>query len=230
MFSALQPGRVIVQVSRESMIEIDSEPVPKFGVSIAGLPPVEKDSHGSIGLPLDQGKHKVHVSSPPFDSEFEVVDGRLDRIAGETPATPDEPKPIKTDPTPTQTDPPRQPAIVPPVVDSPAHPTSARRKIGWITIAGGAAVGVVGLYFGYDAISKQSDADDLCNTGKNCSDAAIALNDKAARSANVSNVLVGIGLVGAGIGTYLVLTAPHEIHVVPTTSGHSVGVSLVRGF
>jgi len=202
------PGRLIVNLPAGATATIDDEPIAPSGLVIAGAAP-KPDELGSIGHPLDAGPHTLKATSgteAPFVKQVEIVDGKLETITVEWAAK----KP--TEPT-----------------SIPAR--SHKKTIGWITIAASSTVTVVGLYFGYDALRKQSDADDACPTRpKGCSMEAIELNDKVTRSANIANVSIGVGLVGAAVGAYLVLTAPKETHVVPTGGSNSIGLAITRAF
>ncbi|WP_394839159.1 hypothetical protein LVJ94_19920 [Pendulispora rubella] len=86
---------------------------------------------------------------------------------------------------------------------------SRRRHRTWGFVGLGAgAVGVgVGAFFGLRALSQKSDADAKCN-GSLCQAGGPELQDDARRSATFSTVGFGVGLVAAGVGTYLLLTAP----------------------
>jgi tetratricopeptide (TPR) repeat protein len=210
LLSAVRPGRVLVAIPSEATVEVDQQPITKQGISIAGAEP-EKDSQGTIGYPLDAGTHTLTVTAagqPSVEKTITIVDGSLERVTIEfSPPSAGE-------------------TIV--VRESP------RKKIGWITIAAGGVVGLAGLYFGYDALAKQGDADDLCPTGRDCSQDAIDLNEKAGRSASISNVMVGVGLVGAAIGTYLVLTAPkakeRSARITPAAGPGAFGFTISGGF
>ncbi|HEU4533826.1 MAG TPA: hypothetical protein VFS00_06895, partial [Polyangiaceae bacterium] len=83
----------------------------------------------------------------------------------------------------------------------------SQRTVGFIVGGTGAAALLVGGYFGLRAIGKAGDVDERCPEAR-CTDAgAIALNDEAGRAATISNVALGLGLVGVGVGAFLVLTA-----------------------
>ncbi len=96
-----------------------------------------------------------------------------------------------------------------PVTDAPAPPVetdhTARRTAGYVT----GAVGVVGLgvgtYLALHAIALRSDSNQGCTPG--CTAAAVSQNNDAITSANLANVGFGVGIVGLGVGTYLVVTS-----------------------
>jgi hypothetical protein len=70
------------------------------------------------------------------------------------------------------------------------------------------AIGLgVGSYFGLRAISSQKEADKHCS-GAVCSDSdSVGKNTEAIRFANLSTVGFGVGVIGVGIGTVLLLTS-----------------------
>jgi hypothetical protein len=207
--ATIAPARLIVALPRDATATLDGVAIPPTGLAIAGAQPA-KDSLGTSGFPVDAGKHQLAATSngKRYEREVELVDGKLALVTPEW--SPDR-------------------KVVPPPPPPPVV-RSHRRRTGWIAIGASAVVGAAGLYFGFDALSKQGDADDLCPSGTNCSTQAIDLNDKAGRSANLSNVLVGAALVGTAVGTYLVLTAPNETRVSISASPLGGAVSLTRGF
>jgi hypothetical protein len=81
-----------------------------------------------------------------------------------------------------------------------------RAPAGWVAIGFG-AVGVgVGTYLGLRAMSQQKDADLLCDPDRCSTAAGASHNADAIRSANLATVGFGVGIVGIGVGTYLLLT------------------------
>jgi hypothetical protein len=82
--------------------------------------------------------------------------------------------------------------------------------LGW-TLLGVGAVGLgVGTYFGIVALDKKAESDAICDRSE-CPEEqaeAVELHDEAITSAWISNVAFGVGIVSAGLGTFLILT--HE--------------------
>jgi hypothetical protein len=103
------------------------------------------------------------------------------------------------------------PPSPPPVVTTDAPQSSGEddggRRIASYVVGGVslAALGVGG-YFGVRAISKNDAADPLCPMDR-CSDEGWALHEQATTAARISNVALGVGLVGAGVAAYLFFTS-----------------------
>jgi len=74
--------------------------------------------------------------------------------------------------------------------------------------AGIAAVGV-GSYFGVKAISTWNERDSECE-GNTCSPRGLELEADTDRYANYANAGIGLGLIGTGLGAYLILTHGDE--------------------
>lgn len=72
------------------------------------------------------------------------------------------------------------------------------------------AVGVgVGSAFGLSALSQQDDLDSRCREGR-CPDGSQDDIDAMNRDANLATVGFGVGIVGVGVGLYLLLTSQDE--------------------
>jgi hypothetical protein len=77
------------------------------------------------------------------------------------------------------------------------------RTIGWI-IGGVGVVGLgVGAVFGLKTFSNKSDSDPYCN-GTSCTQPGLDLRSDAKSFATISDIAFAAGLVGVGVGTYLV--------------------------
>jgi hypothetical protein len=90
---------------------------------------------------------------------------------------------------------------------APAAPSENQgKRIAAYAALGLGAVGLgVGAFFGIDAMSKKSESDDNCTPG--CNQTAVDLSHDARTAARISTVGFGVGLVGAGVGTWLLLTS-----------------------
>jgi hypothetical protein len=101
------------------------------------------------------------------------------------------------------------PADSPPAkaADAPTEDAGGSRKtLGWVIGGIGVAALGVGAYFGFDTLSKKKDSDEECPAVDQCSRRGVELNDQAHRSAWVSNIGLGLGVVGVGVGTFLLLS------------------------
>ncbi|MCC6669340.1 MAG: hypothetical protein IT375_36720 [Polyangiaceae bacterium] len=107
-----------------------------------------------------------------------------------------------------------------------------------VYVAGGVGVVALGVggYFGLRALSKKNAAEEHCD-GQKCSQEGLDLNDEADRSATVSNIGFGVGLVAIGVGAYFHLTQPTakerpapaksaKVRLVPSIGARSSGILL----
>jgi hypothetical protein len=113
---------------------------------------------------------------------------------------------------------------------------SSRRSIGIITTATGATFFVTGSVLGLVARSiynknhdKGCDADNVCDAEEQ------SQTEKARTIGNVGTVVGAVGLVTAGFGVYLWLSAPKDaterrVTVVPTITPESAGLTAVGRF
>jgi hypothetical protein len=90
----------------------------------------------------------------------------------------------------------------------PASYVEVRRPINpatWVAYGLG-AVGVgVGAYFGLRAMNEQETADENCPQDF-CNRTGSSANANAIKAANISTVGFGVGIIGVGLGTYLLLS------------------------
>ena len=119
---------------------------------------------------------------------------------------------------------------VKPVEEKPiaAVPERSSRKTVAYVVGGVGVVGLgVGTYFGARALSAWGSRKDQC-TSAGCDASAVSFGDDAKRYGNFANVGLGIGLVGVGIGTYLLVTAPSssKISVEPTVARDAMGMAV----
>jgi hypothetical protein len=93
---------------------------------------------------------------------------------------------------------------------SPDPPTSddrGRRTLGFVVGGVGLAAVAAGATFGLLALSKKSDADASCQGRYDCPRDGYDANNAAHTDAAVSTIAFAVGLVAAGVGTYLVVTS-----------------------
>jgi hypothetical protein len=111
----------------------------------------------------------------------------------------------------------------------PAVAAGRTRKVA-AYIVGGAAIGalVVGSVFGVRAITKRRESDTECPAGQ-CSQAGVDLNNQAKTAARVADITIGVGLVGAGVATYLLLTAAKAAPQRPAVAARGMRLALDIG-
>lgn len=167
----------------------------------------------STPLSLDPGAHVFWFGGPGRES----AERRILLKEGESLVV--EPPPL-VDPTKDAAPAPVQPAMVIDPSWVVREDFSAQRRWGKISLVAGGVGLVIGGVFGVMAMSAKSDADDLFKRG----DGGFKAKDEdASTNAAVSTVGFGLGLVGAALGTYLLVTAkserPNRGLVWPTGTG-----------
>jgi len=174
-----------------------------------------------IGMVVDPGDHWVEVTAPGKTSwkQSISVGARADLKTVVVPplenapsapiaAAPAAPAAVlaasSAAPTPAPADPGHDIAIS---ADSgaPARGSTGPSPVAWVSLGVGVAAAGVGTYFGIRAISLKSDADKACE-GNVCTAEGADKNDKAITSSNISTVSFAVGIVGLGLGTYLLAT------------------------
>jgi hypothetical protein len=106
----------------------------------------------------------------------------------------------------------------------------ARRTTGFVIGGIGLATLAVGAVFGVAGIVNDNEAKKCspCVRGSSDASASDQATDRAFVFANISNVTVPLGAIGAAVGAYLVLTAgpSRKVAVVPVTTATSAGFSM----
>jgi len=155
-------------------------------------------------VPVDPGDHELEASAPGMvgwkstvtldvGEDKTVVVPVLEAI----PPPPPEPEP--------------EPEPEPVVVEEKGF---SRRTTAYVVGGAGLLALGVGSFYGLRAISRSGESDDHCR-GTLCDQKGLDLNDEASSAATISNVAIGLGLVGVGVGTYLLLTDPKDEAVPP---------------
>lgn len=199
--------------------------------------PVSKDLW-SVSVPVDGGEWAIEASAPGARSWSKKVTVRPERdaVSVEIPALEAESEAV---PPPATEQPPVQPVVTPaPSPTSPApdeEPAGETQRTIGLVVGGVGLVGVgFGTYFGLRAISKNSDAKELCD-GAVCNDRrGVTFTDEARDAATLSNITFGVGLAALVGGTVLYLTAPSggrsAIHVAPRVGKNAGGLWLGGNF
>jgi hypothetical protein len=148
-----------------------------------------------VAVPVDPGKHVLTASAP------DKVTGTQTFVVG--------------------TDPVAQDVVVAPLNDAPktvsleedeSDALRKRRIVGIALVGAGAVAVIVGSVFGLRAIGQNNDAVGRCPPNRVCATPALATSsnrdiDSATSSALISTILFASGLVVAGGGVVLTLTA-----------------------
>jgi len=197
---------------------------------------------GALGLavPIDPGEHRVTVGAPGHVSwTTTVIIERGGQHTLQIPALEAEPPPPLNAPTPSAAAGGPLARAASPATASPRAPARDETPVSTVPLAGlivgGAGVVAlgVGVGFGLSSLASYDSADELCRSHFDCSDPAIAERRSAESAAWISNVALGVGLVGVGVGAYLVVTsgsdAQHEkkvtLRATPMPNGGWLGAS-----
>lgn len=185
------------------------------GARVPGLV-VERDGREvpgaafGVAVPVDGGKHVVSARAPgrtTWSIEVTLAAEKEEKTVAVPPLAQGAAPPASS----TAAPPPRSAA--PPAASSPAatrdgEGAGSRRTIGWVSLGAGAVAIGVGAVFGLRAIDKAKTSKDLCPDGKCPTPEGVTAHDDAAKAATVSNVAMGVGLVGVGVGAFLLATSP----------------------
>lgn len=148
-------------------------------------------------IPVDPGEQALEAKAPgmmPWSNTFVLEVGEDKTVV--VPVLEAEPLPPPPPPEPKPTPKPK-----------PPEGPSSRQMTAYVVGGVGVVAMGVGTFFGLRAISKSNESDDHCR-GTLCDQSGLDLNDDARSAAKVSNIAIGLGLVGVGVGTYLLLTEP----------------------
>jgi hypothetical protein len=172
-------------------------------------------------LSIDPGEHEVTATAPGkkrWSTKLTIAVAEKRSLA-----VPDlEAETVAPAPPPAAAKPAELVASTPPAAHQSARSGSAA---GWIVGAAG-IVGIgVGSYFGLQAFSKRSDSNKLCPTDATCQGDGAKYNDQAYTAAWISDVGFGVGIVGLGVGTYLLLSGGSSEEKPPQASGSRTRVT-----
>lgn len=177
-----------------------------------------------VALPVDPGEHVYVVSAEGYeDATVKVVanpgetasvralPGAQKRLAAMIPVAPA--------PAPRRAEPPKP---------APAHrpaeaPPSDARTTAWIVTGAGAASAAVGVASLFVAMGKKSTADANCNDATSVCNAEGKSADDALKTLNLVTVAgLGLGAVGLGVGTWMLLRPSSESRASVYTSPAAV--------
>jgi hypothetical protein len=190
--AALEPtlSRLVIQVP-------DGSDLPELEIKRDGSA-IRRAAWGTA-MPVDPGDHAVEASAHGKISwkHSVTVGAKADTKTIVVPALENAPTPPPSPVVATST----------PLGAQTEVRSSNRSPAGWVAVGFG-VVGVgVGTYFGLRALSQQKEADKACD-GDHCSSpAGVTANSEAIKAANLATVGFGVGIVGIGVGTFLLLSS-----------------------
>lgn len=184
----------------------------------SGAPPssvVERDgvvlAAASLGvaIPLDPGPHTIVVRAEGYEdatTEFTIEEGEqreLNLKPGPKIPPPPKPEPPKPKPKPKAAPPPQ-----------PEPESDGRQTLGYVIGGVGVTSIVVSLVTGGMVISRANTVDEECD-GDFCTQKGLDAESSGKTLSTVSTVAFAVGLVGVGVGGYLLLTGS-EKEAAPT--------------
>jgi hypothetical protein len=205
--AALEPtlSRLVIQVPEGSDL-------PELEIKRDGSA-VRRAAWGSA-MPVDPGEHLIEASAHGKIAWKHSVNvaAKADTKTVVVPA-------LENAPTP----PPSAVSTTAPVSVQADTRSASRSPAGWVAMGFG-AVGVgVGTFFGLRALSQQKTADKDCDGDVCHNPTALAANSEAIKSANLATVGFGVGIVGIGVGTFLLLSGGSSSSRTATNSPSIVG-------
>jgi hypothetical protein len=205
-----------------------SDTPPGLRIEIDGV----ELAHANLGaeFPIDPGVHVVQASAPgkkPWSKSVQIAPASDHQSVEIPPLEPESSPPVSAPSTAPRTAP-------PPVVRSEPAPfvranregggeleaSDSTRFIGYASGGIGLVALGVGAYFGARAITLKKRSDEVCD-GESCWEQRGEDDwSDAKTAARISTVSVGVGLVGVGVGTYLLF-----FHSTPKAAEPPVHVS-----
>jgi hypothetical protein len=168
----------------------------------------------AIPFAVDPGQHTITVQAPGYKTRTEsaTITGTGETLVAVDALEKEEPAPVEAAPAPTP--PPAAPAAVAPeqpeslaapepVAEAPAE-HGGSRTLAWIVGGVGVAALGVGAGFGFDALAHKGQADPHC-ANRQCDPTGLSDINSAKTAATVSTVGLAVGVVGVGVGAWLLL-------------------------
>ena len=190
-----QLARIVIKVSAEASATKGLE------ILLDGTP-VRAAAWGTP-TPIDKGRHALSATAPgklTWSTTIDVANDGVNVDAPEIPALADATAPTA------------------PVVPS-AGGLSTQALVGCVAIGIGGASFIAGAVFGIMAFERRGRSNDEC-PAERCTQLGVELNNQAKTYAWLANVGVGLGLLSAGAGVVLLVTAPKAsraaIRIVPS--------------
>ena len=203
--------------------------------------PVSSEFSGTSS-PVDPGEVLVEASAPgrlPYSTKVKIA--AKARAVATIPVLQAAPDAVSSA---AQAPPTQEPGVQPSPVaaagaaaagsEAPAGPAPAQRSspVPWLVGGAGVVALGVGSYFGFRAISKANDAEELCPKGICNSSEGTAAADDAHTAATISNVSLVLGAAAVATGVVLFLVLPTkqgtQVGLLPMIEPSTLGLS-VRG-
>lgn len=170
-----------------------------------------------VPLPVDPGEHVILVKAPghsDWQRSVQVALARTAELALEPgPLAPGGP-------------PPAEPAKA---SSGTASEDGSSRRTAGIVLLGVGGVGIAtSLITGAAALSAKHTVDDNCKN-KVCSGDGIAAADRGSTASTISTVAFTVGILGAAVGTYLLVTGKSDVKPDSAAKGPTVGAGWVPG-
>lgn len=205
------PAFVDAQARARSMLEKYSPKLAKLVITVQAPPGAQFEvavdgkavSSALLGVPRpsDPGERKVTVTGngfKPAEQSVTLAEGGQGEVALtlEVAEVAVVVPPEEEDPLP----------LPPPVKDTqpPAHEEPNRVPM-YVSYGVGAVGLVAGTVFGLSALNDKSDLDSRCRDGR-CPEGSQDDIDGMNRNANIASIGFAVGVLGAGLGTYFLLT------------------------
>lgn len=178
------------------IVAADAKALSGLTVKIDGV--VAQPELYDVGVPVDIGKHTVVATAPEHDDSTQTIGVDEDKQRVDVTITALKASPVAPPP----------PAVAGPKTSAPPADSGSNRTIGYVVGGIGAASLVAGGVFGLLALGASKDAKcEGCVDPSGELDSAKSAYSRANTFGWVSNIAVGVGIVGLGIGTVLVLTS-----------------------
>lgn len=191
-------------------------------------PPV-RPGYRATSVPNDPGPHRLEARAPDHEPwSATVTIGAAESQSIEVRALVRTPSPPVESPPPPSAAPMAAAPTTPPPQREPE--ASGSPALGYVVGGAGVVALGVGAYFGIRALDLNAQAKDKCPTDETCRDDGAELSDDALTHARISTVAFGLGVIGVGVGAYLVLSAPRgepaaAISTTLSPGGGAVGLS-----
>jgi hypothetical protein len=110
--------------------------------------------------------------------------------------------------------------------DGGAMPKDGDRPVAGYLVAGGGVLAIgVGTFFGLRTLSKRRESNGHCPTDSTCTSEGVSLNKEAITSAWIADAGIGLGVLGLGVGAYLIFG--RQLQPTSAASTTSSGVQVL---